>query len=209
MSDAPNKNNIPLSVRKAIRTAHAAGPGTQAIAESVAREYGARVTPLNYKTASSIMRKMHDEGKKIGDLTDIARTTIIAPRGQVNNIVKRLEKGGFRGYTVKRVKRQKFDTGYTGNIINLTHNRTGHVTEVQVNTPKMIYAKEKYKDAYKILGGAEMRRIHRETGQPAGWGHALYEDERTHKKGRNNGHGDSKRVRSASLSSGYYAHFQD
>ena len=50
--------------------------------------------------------------------------------------------------------------------------------EMQVTTDKMIYAKEKEKDARSILGNKVFGRIMKETGQPPGLGHVYYEEAR-------------------------------
>ena len=70
-------------------------------------------------------------------------------------------------------------------------------SRIQVNTAKMIYAKENYSIAYKLLGGKTMREIYKETKKPSGWGHALYEQSRTAKS---NG---GKKQRSVSMQQAY------
>lgn len=137
------------------RKAELVGNKLQAIAEGIAKKYGARVTPINYKSVDSIV-----------------------------------------------LKEQKLDTGYSGNIINIRNKKTGLIGEIQVNTAKMIYAKENYSIAYKLLGGKTMREIYKETKKPSGWGHALYEQSRTAKS---NG---GKKQRSVSMQQAYYATFQ-
>lgn len=210
MSDSPQTKNssVPRALKTAMHNARLAGPGTQQIAEDVAKSFGGKTTPLNYKGASSATRKYNDEGGNVKKLRDLARTTVIVSRANVDKAVNAIKNGKYKDFTVSRVKKQNFDTGYTGNIINLRHKKTGQETEIQVNTPKMIYAKEKFKDAWRMLGAKTFKKIHKETGLNAGWGHALYEDERTRKKGRPGTNEDSRKMRAKALSSAYYKNFQ-
>ena len=178
------------------RKAESVGNKLQAIAEGIAKKYGARVTPINYKSVDSIVRKAKGEANGIKDIKDSYRTTIIAEKGSIPNIIKDL-KGKYKGFEFVRLKEQKLDTGYSGNIINIRNKKTGLIGEIQVNTAKMIYA-----IAYKLLGGKTMREIYKETKKPSGWGHALYEQSRTAKS---NG---GKKQRSVSMQQAYYATFQ-
>jgi hypothetical protein len=75
-----------------------------------------------------------------------------------------------------RTKRQtadKFD-GYSVNIINVSTSN-GVVGEIQVNTAKMIYAKEQPEIARTILGDDVYDSISRQVGVEGGRGHYYYE----------------------------------
>lgn len=50
--------------------------------------------------------------------------------------------------------------------------------EIQFNTEKMIYAKEKPQDAIRIIGEKRWREINKETGLEGGLGHKFYEEMR-------------------------------
>lgn len=180
----------------------------QSLAEGVAKQYGARVTPINLKSVGSIMRKAKGEQNGIKDIKDSYRTTIIADKNSIPKIIKSLSGSNKNGFKIERIKQQKLDTGYTGNIINFKDRRTGIVGEIQVNTPKMIYAKENYSIAYKILGGKTMRSIYKETKMPSGWGHALYEQSRTVSKYRRNNSENAKYSKLQNLQKAYYGKFQ-
>lgn len=150
------------------RKAESVGNKLQAIAEGIAKKYGARVTPINYKSVDSIVRKAKGEANGIKDIKDSYRTTIIADKGSIPKIIKDL-KGKYKGFEFVRLKEQKLDTGYSGNIINIRNKKTGLIGEIQVNTAKMIYAKENYSIAYKLLGGKTMREsIKRPRNHPVG-----------------------------------------
>lgn len=134
------------------RKAESVGNKLQAIAEGIAKKYGARVTPINYKSVDSIVRKAKGEANGIKDIKDSYRTTIIADKGSIPKIIKDLQ-GKYKGFEFVRLKEQKLDTGYSGNIINIRNKKTGLIGEIQVNTAKMIYAKENYSIAYKLWVG--------------------------------------------------------
>ncbi len=150
------------------RKAESVGNKLQAIAEGIAKKYGARVTPINYKSVDSIVRKAKGEANGIKDIKDSYRTTIIADKGSIPKIIKDL-KGKYKGFEFVRLKEQKLDTGYSGNIINIRNKKTGLIGEIQVNTAKMIYAKENYSIAYKRWVGRPCEKsIKRPRNHPVG-----------------------------------------
>lgn len=57
------------------RKAESVGNKLQAIAEGIAKKYGARVTPINYKSVDSIVRKAKGEANGIKDIKDSYRNT--------------------------------------------------------------------------------------------------------------------------------------
>lgn len=166
-----------------IRTS-GAGVATQRTAETIARKYGASVTPLNYKSESSIVSKVR-RGDKLKDIKDLARTTIYTSNASdIPKIVKELERNGAHFRTKWQTDKNKF-AGYSGVIINMRY-KGNRYTEIQVNTDRMIYAKEKFGVAVKILGAKRYRELYRSTGAYGGWGHDYYDDIRGDKgkKGR-------------------------
>lgn len=64
--------------------------------------------------------------------------------------------------------------GYTGNWIDIK-TEICLIAEIQVNTAKMIYAKEKPKTAKEFLGIKLWNQIRKETGLQGGLGHMYYE----------------------------------
>ena len=112
--------------------------------KQIAKRHGAMITPTNMKKRPSMVRKANADFN--GDSTqvkDSIRTTIITPYNKRNAVIDDLQKKGM----VERLKRQNFDTGYTGVLMNT---KTGQYIEkgkvlqgeIQVNTPGMIFAKE-------------------------------------------------------------------
>lgn len=199
---------------KIMAKAREVGDEVQSVAERVAGRYGATCTPINYKSEESIMRKvMSTRDKKpsfdVSELKDTARTTIVAERSEIENIIGDLSNElavrlfqNDRG--VSAVKHQTADKymGYTGTIVNLKM-PNGLLAEIQVNTPKMIYAKEPREIAEQLIGRERWLAIRRETGLEGGLGHKLYEEIRVLKKD------DPRRTLLKKRSEEYYAHFQD
>ena len=150
------------------------GPLMQSFAESIASEVGARCTSINYKSLESIMRKCKGDGCLPFDLKDAVRTTIVTNTPEdIENVIKMLEyeDGGIK---LLRVKRQKTDVGYTGVITNFEL-PNGVVCEIQVNTARMIYAKESPSIAKMVIGEDVWNDIFKSTGLDGGLGHLYYE----------------------------------
>ena len=77
------------------------------------------------------------------------------------------------------------------------------VAEIQVNTAKMIYAKETEANAKRILGEELWNKIRTETNMQGGLGHRYYEEIRL----LNEVTERQKIKRLKSLSKEYYSHF--
>lgn len=149
----------------------------QAFAVSVAAEFGGRVTPVNLKTRASIIRKLStaEVNHDAHAIKDAVRTTIIVDSDKVEGVRSYFKQIKSSGGNVQRIKVQAGSVflGYTGTIVNI-NGANGLTAEIQVNTPKMIYAKEPPEDAKRIIGEALWRKIRRETGLPGGLGHKYY-----------------------------------
>ncbi|MEG1993375.1 MAG: hypothetical protein RRX93_06810 [Bacteroidales bacterium] len=76
-----------------------------------------------------------------------------------------------------RLKQQTAEEymGYSGNIVNVK-TKNGIIAEIQVNTDKMIYAKEKPSIAKSIIGEKRWAEIQKEVKVDGGLGHKLYEE---------------------------------
>lgn len=155
-----------------VKMSHKVGGEVQSLAEGIAKRHGGVVTPINYKNESSIMRKTSAEGISPYALKDATRTTIIVEKGEIEGVLAELEKSPSHIRT-KRQTADKFD-GYSGNIINVSTSN-GVVGEIQVNTAKMIYAKEQPEIARTILGDDVYDSISRQVGVEGGRGHYYYE----------------------------------
>jgi len=156
--------------------AQESGGHVQSTADSYAERHGGVVTPINYKSEESIARKVKNEyGGDVSKLKDAVRTTVIVPDDKMEAVFQELQKDP----NFIKVKWQRPDEygGYSGIITNIM-TPNGLVGEVQVNTAKMIYAKNNEKSAKKILGEKKWNEINKATGLPGGLGHKFYEEVR-------------------------------
>ena len=193
------KITIENSVSEIVSRALLVGDEVQSIAERIAIKNGGFVTPINFKSKDSIIRKVTTENITPYDIKDAVRTTIIVPKSQIENVLEELS-----GMDVfLRLKRQKAESfmGYSGNIVNIKTSN-GLTAEIQVNTERMIYAKEKPEVAMRILGKNRWDEIHRQTGMRGGLGHKYYEEWRLLDKANN----AAQKIAQKSVE--YYSHFQ-
>lgn len=184
--------------RQINRIAISHGDELQGLAERIASQFGANVTPINFKSIDSIIRKAADVG--FDGITDAVRTTIVSNKNQLQAIVKQLKKSGA---TIKEQMPEKY-SGYHG-FISKVKFADGTMGEIQANTPKMIFAKEKPDVAKGIIGEEAHAKIARETGLEGGRGHELYEKIRVLDKLK-----DAKKLSKLNKESKeYYSHFYD
>ena len=178
--------NVPTSrinvqkedVKNVIAKAKESGGEIDKLGKDLASKYGGVVTPLNYKSEESITRKVNnDYGGNINELKDSVRNTVIIDNEQgLKSAIKDLTDNP----STLRVKVQNHESdplGYSGTIANVKMSN-GLIGEVQVNSAKMIYAKENEASARAILGDSKYNQIAKETGKPGGLGHKLYEEYR-------------------------------
>ena len=158
------------------------GDSVQADAERIAAAHGGVVTPINYKGFGSTHRKVTNpsEPTALSDLGDSVRNTIVIGKGDIKGVIEDLKKLG----SFERYKEQDYSSssGYTGHLINLRM-PNGIKAEIQVNTPRMIFAKETPAVAKSILGTKVWNQIRKETGMEGGLGHKYYEQSRVLSKG--------------------------
>ena len=164
-------------IRELMQRAKASGAEVQGIAEKVAKTYGGVCTPINYKSEASIKRKVESELERNphytpSDLKDAVRTTIIVDRDKIEDVIGELERH-CDSFKHKAQTPDRF-IGYSGHIVNLK-TKNGLTAEIQVNTARMIYAKEPPEIARALIGNELWYKIHKETGLPGGLGHKLYE----------------------------------
>lgn len=179
------------------------GPDVQNVAEQVAKKFGAKCTPINYKSENSIKRKCGGDIEELNCMKDLVRTTIIVPNSDtedktIESIMIELSKLP-NLYRIKVQSPEADPLGYSGNIVNVV-GENGLYAEIQVNTESMIYAKEK--DAKSILGEQICERIKNQTGCDFGKGHTYYEEWRVL---------DLKDPQKADIerkSKDYYSHFR-
>jgi hypothetical protein len=159
-----------------IRTrAQEAGPEVDTLARGLAKKYGGFTTDINFKSRGSILRKaINDYGGSISEVKDSVRTTIIAPEKSLGKIIAAFQKDS----QTLRIKKQSAETdplGYSGYIVNFKA-KNGLISEIQVNTEEMIYAKELEQFSVNILGQERWNAIRDKYGLEAGLGHKYYEE---------------------------------
>ena len=208
-SSVNTDSSLMAAVKETVKKARAVGDEVQRLAESIAAKYEAVCTPVNYKSEASIIRKVQaeradDNPKFMPDmLKDTVRMTIIADKSKLESIINSLKKNEL----FLRYKPQSGDEyiGYIGNIVNIKTTK-GLTAEIQVNTAKMIYAKEKPEDAKRILGLKTWNAIRKEVGIEGGLGHKYYEEWRAMSKEEQlSAKGQALKKKSEE----YYAHFKD
>ena len=147
----------------------------QEIADNMASIYGATPTEVGVKKFSSLYRKVtsRNEVTSINDIKDSVRCTIVSDKRDIPNIINELRENE----AFYRHKHQSTSYGYTGDIVNVVM-PNGIKAEIQVNTPAMIYAKERPFDAKRIIGEDVWETIYRKTGVEGGLGHKYYEEGR-------------------------------
>lgn len=193
------KITVESSISEIVKRASSVGDEVQSTAERIAIKNGGYVTPINFKSTTSITRKVITEGITPYDIKDAVRTTIIVPKSRIEDVLEELHKT--EGFL--RLKRQKPESfmGYSGNIVNI-RTTNGLTAEIQVNTERMIYAKERPEDAKRILGKKRWEEIHNETGMEGGLGHKYYEQWRILDKSSN----EALKIVEKSIE--YYSHFR-
>lgn len=191
--------SVQASVKEIRQKAATVGDEVQSVAERIASKHNGYATPINFKSEDSILRKVNTEGITPYDIKDAVRTTIIVPKSKIEHVLQELSE--YSGFV--RLKRQRPESfmGYSGNIINI---RTSNdlIAEIQVNTDRMIYAKEMPKDAKKILGEERWNEIREQTGMEGGLGHKYYEEWRRMDRASN----EAQKIAQNSME--YYSHFR-
>lgn len=156
-----------------------AAPELDKLGKDLSAKHGAIVTDINLKSEDSILRKVNkEEGGDLTKIKDAVRNTIVHENPEkIIDIIKDLRSTGKLAREPKSQRHETDTLGYSGNIINIKLSN-GQIGEIQVNTAKMIYAKEKPQDAIRTIGKAKYDQIKKETGIEGGKGHSIYEEYR-------------------------------
>lgn len=161
-----------------------AGKEVKAVGDDILARYGGTVTPVNYKQANRILDKVKAEIKRAPTnlaeikavVKDAVRLTNVVPYELLDEIASTLKLED--RYTAAKGGRVKVQSdpadyyGYKGIITNFTAN--GITVEAQVNSPGMMYAKDKEAIIRPIIGDKVYDEIHARTGLEGGKGHDYY-----------------------------------
>lgn len=198
------ENEKLINILELMEKAKSAETSVSSLSNSIAEKFGGYSTPVNFKSYDSIKRKANsDYNGNVNKIQDSIRTTIILPEKNIEKCLEYIQKNT----NFIRIKIQTPDKfmGYSGTITNAKTN-VDVIGEIQVNTAKMIYAKEEPKTAKVILGVNEWNRIKKETGMPGGLGHKYYEEFR--KLNKNIPEQAKRMIELDKLSNEYYKHFR-
>lgn len=170
-----NGFGLDLAIKETASVAKTEGNSVQNLAVSVAEKHGGKCTPINFKSEASIKRKvladrLDTPNLTPNDLKDTVRTTVIVEKQNIQAVIDDFSKTD----NFIRHKPQNTPLGYTGHIINI-RTESGLVAEIQVNTARVIYAKESPEAAKSIIGEKLWYQIRKETGLEGGLGHKYYE----------------------------------
>lgn len=141
------------------------------LGKDIAKEVGGFYIDGGIKSKNRSKEKIENEYD--GDsskLKDVVRGTIAVDKSDIENTKKLLKK---HSSEIKHHKGNESPLGYSGVNSHIKTN-TGLKGEIQVNTPEMIYAKEKPDVAKKMLGVSLYNKLKDKIGL-AGKGHAYYE----------------------------------
>lgn len=192
-----------LTVQNIMEAAKEAKSELEQATKNILTETDAIATPVDLKTERSIMRKVTEEyGGDVSQVGDAVRNTIIGEKEEISSILKAVKEEF--GNAIIKYKHQSPENymGYSGDLFNIRFSN-GSIGEMQVNTAKMIYAKESEAAAKHILGDDLWNAIRRETGQPGGLGHKYYEEYRLISTSA------KRKMELKRLSEEYYSHFTD
>src|ERR1017187_219257 len=152
------------------------------LAADVAKQHGGKVAEAPLKSRARAMQKIDNEYRgDVSRIKDLARNTIIVPAGKETAALESLMKANpnIKPANVKLTDPASDPLGYSGVIVTVP-TKSGLPAEIQINTPEMIFAKEKPEVARNILGQETYQRIASQPGlPPGGQGHLLYEEWRS------------------------------
>jgi uncharacterized Zn-binding protein involved in type VI secretion len=183
---APPTSPVSEALAAAYDKAAVAKKEIDALSQQVADQLDGQVAQAPLKGEKRVLEKALEYAKKRGatevgpqdikKLKDFARNTIVVPAGrEAEALAKLLELKPEIGEAFKVVSAAADPCGYSGMNVTVPTS-VGMPSEVQINSPHMIYAKEKPEDARRILGAATYDALAQTPGMPPGGkGHAIYE----------------------------------
>lgn len=169
------KLNVTINTQQFKETYNRAGSAKREIdtlADNIASKYDGTVAKAPLKSIERSMEKIAmDYNGDSRQIKDLARNTIIVDQKNIPNVLNELKAAGAK---IKEHTTENNALGYTGfNAVLQT--RSGISSEIQVNTPGMIYAKEPAHIAKSMMGDKLYNDIANKAGVEGGQGHKLYE----------------------------------
>lgn len=172
------KQKVLANLEAILRKAPAAKAEIDDLAEAIAGQHGGKVAKAPLKSKERAMKKItEDYGGNASRIKDLARNTIVVPAGKEHDVLATLLKTrpDIDPSTVKIIDSATDPLGYSGMNVSVP-TKAGIPAEIQINSPEMIFAKERPEIARAILGDEAYHKIAAKPGMPAGGkGHEFYE----------------------------------
>uniref|UniRef100_A0A6H1ZAW2 Putative structural protein n=1 Tax=viral metagenome TaxID=1070528 RepID=A0A6H1ZAW2_9ZZZZ len=120
------------------------------------------------------------QAKDVKGVKDLARNTVVVPKlSDIDSIPTLLKnEAGVKYNPEKNYFETPTEFGYRGINTQFIDKKTGHIAEMQVNIPEMIFVKEKKDDAVAVIGQKTWDELEK-AGLKPGIGHELYENQRS------------------------------
>lgn len=168
--------NLQKEVNALIEKANKSKEYVEQIVKEIAEKYNGKVTGINLKTKNSIFRKVLTElNRDVSQVKDSVRTTIILTEENMQFFLADSKKMSI--FTHLKIQLPEEFAGYSGILTNIKTSEN-IFAEIQFNTDKMIFTKEKPANAIRIIGKNRWEKIKKETGMEGGLGHLFYEEMR-------------------------------
>jgi hypothetical protein len=180
---ADRPNEVPEGeLKEAFAKAPSAKKEIDAMSQKVAAQYSGSVAKAPLKSWDRALEKVKNEyGGDASKIKDLARNTIVVPSESVHAALQTLleQNPQVDASGVKVITAESNQLGYSG--INVTvPTESGLPSEIQINSPKMIYAKESPSVARSILGQDAYNQLANNPNlPPGGQGHVFYEQWRS------------------------------
>jgi uncharacterized Zn-binding protein involved in type VI secretion len=202
--ESPIRTGLP-ALDEMYAKAPAAKAEIDALARDVADQHGGTVAETPLKSPLRAVQKIEqDYGGDASEIKDLARNTIVVPKGTEDAALQSLLQANPRIVTenVKITDPVSNPLGYSDIKVTVP-TESGIPAEIQINSPEMIYAKESPDNARAILGDETYEEIASRPGlPPGGQGHVMYEEYRSLPPG------SQERDEIASQSRDYYDAFR-
>lgn len=171
----PLKSKVSDFITKAYKEAPLAKAEIDNIASKIAKKYNGTLASAPLKKQEKVIFNINN--KYNGDysrVSDIARNTIIVSPDDTSKVFKELQKNP-NYFSGKFIDPKTDPLGYSG--YNTKYRASnGHIAEIQINTPEMIYAKEPAESAIKQLGDKLYNQLNKQYNGIGGKGHLYYDE---------------------------------
>lgn len=162
-------------ITKAYKEAPLAKTEIDTIASKIAKKYNGTLASAPLKKQEKVIFNINN--KYAGDysrVSDIARNTIIVSPEDAPKVFKELQKNP-NYFSGKFIDPKTDPLGYSG--YNTKYRASnGHIAEIQINTPEMIYAKEPAESAIAQLGNKLYNQLNKQYNGIGGKGHLYYDE---------------------------------